>query len=133
MDFRETKEFCKYAAPAQKCPSTFKDCNATNCPIFFSSCLDIDYEDCEHYCPLIDKYRDDARCAKQDYLSVKDELRGIYEDNKRSQDALAENIRQQDIIKTELLQIVDKSVDLIISALYDLRDKLKESSKRLEP
>lgn len=33
MDFREVKTYCKHAAPATKCPATFKDCNADNCPL----------------------------------------------------------------------------------------------------
>lgn len=130
MEFKQITEFCKHAGPGKLCPENFKHCNADNCPLFMPNYND---GECEHYCPIVDKYRGDARRAKQDYLSVKDELREIYEDNKRSQETLADNLRQQDIIKTELLQIVDKSVDLITSALYDLRDKLKESSKRLEP
>lgn len=33
MDFRDAKELCKHAAPATKCPATFQDCNADNCPL----------------------------------------------------------------------------------------------------
>lgn len=33
MEFREVKTYCKHAAPATKCPATFKDCNADNCPL----------------------------------------------------------------------------------------------------
>ena len=113
MDFRDAKELCKHAAPATKCPVTFKDCNADNCPMCFTSALDD--EDCDRYCPIIDKYRDDARLAK----AYKDKYKELLE--------------QCATMQQELTKTIEAHADLVNSTLLDLRDKLQTSCKRLEP
>lgn len=49
MDFKQVKEFCKHAAPATKCPATFKNCNKDNCPLVRDS------DDCGEHCPLVNR------------------------------------------------------------------------------
>lgn len=49
MEFRQVKEFCKYAATATKCPANFKNCNKDNCPLVRDS------DDCGEHCPLVNR------------------------------------------------------------------------------
>lgn len=103
MDFRTVKEFCKHAAPATKCPATFKDCNADNCPLAIQS-------------SMIDG---DARGAKQEFL--------------RTQESLKNLLDQYDEVKSELEESINKSLGLVYTTLCDLKDKIKITLKRLEP
>lgn len=117
MDFRTIKEFCKHAAPATKCPATFKDCNADNCPMAINRIIDED--ECDRYCPIVDKYRGDVRRAKQELI--------------RTEESQKDLLEQHDVVKAELEESITKSLGLVNSTLYDLKDKLNTTLKRLEP
>lgn len=117
MDFREVKDFCKHAAPATKCPATYKDCNADNCPLTMQA--QVDDKECEYYCPIVDKYRDDARMAKKELT--------------KSEEAHKNQLDQNEEVQKELLNIINASFGLIDSTLFDLKDKLKNTCKLLEP
>lgn len=117
MEFRTVKEFCKHAAPATKCPATFKDCNKDNCPLVIENI--IDEQGCDLYCPIVDKYRGDARRAKQELI--------------RTQESHKDLLDQYDVVKAETGETINKSLGLITSALFDLKDKLNTTLKRLEP
>lgn len=131
MEFRTVKEFCKHAGPGVLCPDNYNHCNADNCPLAINSI--IDEQECDRDCPIVDKYRADVRQFKTDYFNANDARKQLEKDIKRLGEAYTERADQYSIMQNELLSIVENSVTLITSALYDLRDKLKESCKRLEP
>lgn len=117
MEFRDVKQMCKYAGPGVICPQNFKNCNADNCPLAIQSI--IDNEDCDRYCPVVDKYRYDARCAKQELI--------------RTQESHKDLLDQYDEVKAELEECTNKSLGLIYTTLCDLKDKIRITLKRLEP
>lgn len=117
MEFSKVKEFCKHAGPGVICPDNFKNCNADNCPLAIQSF--IDDEECDRYCPVVDKYRSDARRAKPELI--------------RTQEAHKNLLDQYDEVKAELEESIHKSLGLVNSTLYDLKDKLNTTLKRLEP
>lgn len=75
MEFRTVKEFCKHAAPATKCPATFKDCNKDNCPMVRDS------DECGEHCPLVnrlnekcDELTDDIGIIRRNARQLKKDL-----------------------------------------------------------
>ncbi len=110
MEFRDVKQMCKYAGPGVICPQNFKNCNSDNCPLAIQSI--VNEEECDRYCPLVDKYRGNAR---------------------RANEALKDLLDQYDVVKAETQETINKSLGLINSAIYDLKDKLNTTLKRLEP
>lgn len=110
MEFRDVKQMCKYAGPGVICPQNFKNCNADNCPLTAKNI--IDFDDCDRYCPLVVKYRENARRATVAHKDLLD---------------------QYDVVKAELEESINNSLDLVNSTLYDLKDKLETTLKRLEP
>lgn len=133
MEFREVKEFCKHAGPGVLCPSTFNHCNATNCPLLTLEKDDDDNEDDEDDNDYTRILEIKLRRASTDYFNANESRKQLEKDYKRLAEAFTERVDQYTIMQNELLSIVENSVTLITSALYDLRDKLKESCNRLEP
>lgn len=117
MEFSKVKEFCKHAGPGVICPDNFKNCNADNCPLAIQSIIDA--EECDRYCPVVDKYRGDARRAKQELI--------------RTQESHKELLEQFDVVKTELAQNLNNAFHIFNDSLFDLKDKLETTLKRLEP
>ena len=117
MEFNQVKNFCKYAGPGVLCPDNYKHCNADNCPLAIQSI--IDDEGCDRYCPVVDTYRGDARRAKQELI--------------RTQESQKDLLEQHDVVKAELEESINKSLGLVNSTLYDLKDKIRITLKRLEP
>lgn len=117
MEFSKVKEFCKHAGPCVICPDNFKNCNAGNCPLAIQSI--IDDEECDRYCPVVDKYRGDARRAKQELICTEESHKDLLE--------------QYDVVKAELEESINKSLGLIYTTLCDLKDKIRITLKRLEP
>ena len=117
MEFRQVKNFCKYAGAGVICPDNYKHCNADYCPLAIQNI--IDDQECDRYCPIVDKYRGDARRAKQELIST--------------QEAHKNQLYQNEEIEKELLSIINASFGLIDSTLFDLKDKLKNTCKLLEP
>lgn len=124
MEFRTVKEFCKHAGPGVICPDNFKNCNADNCPLAIQSV--IDEHECDRYCPIVDKYRADVRQFKTDYINANDA-------RKQLEVAYRERAEQFAQLETELKIAIDASMDFLTSSLFDLKDKLKTTLKRLEP
>lgn len=124
MEFRQVKDFCKHAGAGALCPDNYKHCNADNCPLAIQNI--IDEQDCERYCPIVDKYRADIRQFKTDYINAKEAL-------KQLEVSYRERAQQFEQLETELKTNIDASMDFITSALFDLKDKLKTNLKRLEP
>lgn len=110
MEFRNVKEFCKHAGPYVICPDNFKNCNADNCPLAIKSI--IDEQECDRYCPIVDKYRGDARRATNAHKDLLD---------------------QYDEVKAELEESINKSLGLIYTTLCDIKDNIRITLKRLEP
>ena len=117
MEFSKVKEFCKHAGPGVLCPDNFKHCNADNCPLAINAI--IDEQECDRYCPIVDKYRADARSAKQEFISTE----------KAHKDLLD----QYDEVKAELEESINKSLGLVYTTLCDLKDKIRITLKRFEP
>lgn len=128
MTFGEVKEFCKYAG-CDCCPLNFKHCNADNCQFVFKEDVNV----CQWYCPVVDSLEEKNRRAITDFENaniarkeLEKYIKGIQQDHSNA-------LQQFKIMENELIEIVDGSINLITNALYDLRDKLKESCNRLEP
>lgn len=117
MEFRQVKELCKYAGPGVLCPDNYKHCNADNCPLAIQSI--IDDEECDRYCPVVDKYRGDAQRAKQELI--------------RTEESQNDLLEQHDVVKAELEENINKSLGLVYTTLCDLKDKIRITLKRLEP
>lgn len=117
MEFRQVKEFCKHAGAGALCPDNYKHCNADNCPLAIQSI--IDEQECERYCPIVDKYRGDVRRTKQELI--------------RTEESHKDLLEQYDEVKAELEESINKSLGLIYTTLYDLKDKISITLKRLEP
>lgn len=117
MEFSKVKEFCKHAGPGVLCPDNYKHCNADNCPLAIENI--IDEQECDRYCPIVDKYRGDVRRAKQELM--------------RTEESQKDLLEQHDVVKAELEESINKSLDLVNSTLYDLKDNLRITLKRLEP
>ena len=117
MEFNEVKNLCKYAGPGVLCPDNYKHCNSDNCPLAIQSI--IDEQECDRYCPVVDKYRADVRRAKQENIST--------------QEAHKDLLNQYDEVKAELEESINKSLGLVYTTLSDLKDKIRITLKRLEP
>lgn len=125
MDFKTVKEFCKHAATAIKCPATYKNCIADNCPLVIEEQEEqVELEPCP--CIKIQIYRDDLRRSTHELIKLQ-------EDHKLLEKNYEDMRRQCDEVEGEFNSNIDKSIDLLTRALYDLKDKLKETAKRLEP
>lgn len=124
MEFRQVKEFCKHAGAGVLCPANYKHCNADNCPLAIQSI--IDEQECDRYCPIVDKYRADIRQFKTDYTNAN-------EARKQLEAAYRNRAQQFEQLETELKTSIDASMNFINSALFDLKDKLNTNLKRLEP
>ena len=129
MDFREIKEMCKHAAPGICCPLNFKNCNADNCPFVFKEDVDV----CQWCCPVVDSLEEKNRRAITDFENANIARKELEKNIKGIQQDYSNALQQFKIMKNELIEIVNGSINLITNALYDLRDKLKESCNRLEP
>ena len=132
MEFKQIKNFCKYAETSILCPDNYKHCNAANCPLTQEE-DDDDNEDDEDIIGYIRDLKAKLRRANTDYINANKSRKQLERDIKRLGEAYTERADQYSIMQNEQLSIVENSVTLITSALYDLRDKLKESCKRLEP
>ena len=64
MEFRTVKEFCKHAAPATKCPATFKDCNKDNCPLVRDS------DECGEHCSLVNRLSEKCDELQDDICKI---------------------------------------------------------------
>lgn len=117
MEFKEVKNLCKYAGSGVICPDNFKNCNADNCPLAIQSI--IDEQECDRYCPIVDKYRGDVRRTKQELI--------------RTEESHKDLLEQYDEVKAELEESINKSLGLIYTTLCDLKDKISITLKRLEP
>ena len=124
MEFRQVKELCKYAGPGVLCPQNYKHCNADNCPLAIDAI--IDEQECDRYCPIVDKYRADVRQFKTDYTNAN-------EDRKRLEKAYKDMLEQFDAVKAELAQNLNNAFHIFNDSLFDLKDKLNTTLKRLEP
>lgn len=123
MEFREVKDYCKHCGAGNICPATFKNCNADNCPLCFSN---MNSDDCDNYCPIVDTYRNSARLAR---LKEKEQL----EKRDEAEAALKDKLDAIDKIETELKTTVDAAHGVLNGVLYDLKDKLRDIIKQLEP
>lgn len=117
MEFNQVKNLCKYAGPGVLCPDNYKHCNADNCPLTINGF--IDDEECDRYCPNILQYRALYKNAN--------------EERKRLENAYRERAEQFAQLETELKTAIDASMDFLTSSLFDLKDKLNTTLKRLEP
>ena len=126
MEFRDIKDYCKHCGPG-KCPATFKNCNADNCP------LSVDIEDLDDDDKSeMELLRDDCRRYFSYWHNASSARKSLENDYKKLAEAYRDLSDQYTAMKNELEGTIDNSITLINSALYDLRDKLKESIKRLE-
>ena len=143
MDFKTFKEICKHAAPGVVCPLTFKNCNADNCQFVFNEDVNI----CQYYCPIVETLEEKLERAKTDFCNADNARKSLeayikelhekfiklQEDHKLLEEHYEDTRRQCDEVEGEFNGNIEKTIDLLTSALYDLKDKLKETAKRLEP
>lgn len=122
MEFRQVKELCKYAGPGVLCPDNYKHCNADNCPLAIQSI--IDEQECDRYCPIIEQYRNDIRRFKTDYINAN-------EARKQLDEAYRNMLLHA--VKIELAQNLNNAFHVFNDSLFDLKDKLQTTLKRLEP
>lgn len=97
MEFRTVKEFCKHAAPATKCPATFKDCNKNNCPLIRDS------DDCGEDCPLVNRLTEICDDLQDDICKIR------------------RNARQ---LKRDLLQCINEYTKTVKDAAFDFEKAL---------
>ena len=107
MDFRTVKEFCKHAAPATKCPATFKDCNKDNCPLIRDS------DDCGKHCPLVNRLNEKCDELKDDMYIMRKNARQLKQDLQQCINEYTKTVKDAAFdFERALIKELDRDLDI---------------------